>query len=66
MSRRKSEPAAAVVEFFETAPPETAYTVLSIVTAIVARRMPPKAVSRKRTPRREPAPLLDAAKMNQG
>jgi len=37
MARRK-DPAAAVIEFFETATPDAAETVLGICKAIVARR----------------------------
>lgn len=38
MSRRK-DPGAAVIEFFETAPPDAAEAVLGICTSIVKRRL---------------------------
>lgn len=46
MGKRK-EPAASVVEFFETASVETAQTVLAICKTILARRQP----ARTKTPR---------------
>ena len=42
MSKRK-DPASAVVEFFESASPESAQMMLGIVTGIVKRRAPAKA-----------------------
>ena len=56
LARRKPEQAA-LLSSFTAAPTETAYTVLTIVTAIMARRLPSKAVPRRR-PR---APLLAEA-----
>lgn len=43
----KKDPASVVVEFFSTAPPETAATVLAIVKGIVARRLPAKVKPRQ-------------------
>jgi hypothetical protein len=51
----KKDPASAVVEFFTTAPLETAQTVLNICKGIVARRLPAKAKTRASKARQEPA-----------
>lgn len=49
MAQRK-DPAAVVVEFFNSAPIDTAATVLAICRSIVAKRQPPK-VKRAKGPR---------------
>jgi hypothetical protein len=46
MAPRK-DPASAVVDFFTTAPIETAQTVLAIARNIVAKRAPKRPASRK-------------------
>jgi hypothetical protein len=43
----KKDPASAAVEFFQSAPIESAQTVLNICKGIVARRSPAKARTRK-------------------
>jgi hypothetical protein len=40
---QRKDPAAVVVEFFNSAPIDTAATVLAICRSIVAKRQPPKA-----------------------
>jgi hypothetical protein len=42
----KKDPASAAVEFFQSAPIESAQTVLNICKGIVARRLPAKAKPR--------------------
>lgn len=42
MAQRK-DPASVVVEFFNSAPVDTATTVLNICKSIIAKRQPPKA-----------------------
>lgn len=63
MGRRK-DPASAVIEYFETAPPEAAVAVLGVVKSIVARRLGPKAKTARATRQGTGAttPTNDAAK----
>jgi hypothetical protein len=56
MAQRK-DPAAAAVDFFNSAPIETAATVLSICKSIVAKRQPAKAKRAGKAQR----PVVDVA-----
>lgn len=42
MPRKAVDPSVKVIEYFETAPLPAAHLLLSICTAIVAKRLPPK------------------------
>ena len=55
MPRKKLDEAARVVAYFEGAPLPAAHTVLSIVTAIVARRLPATRTKRRSKVNNDPA-----------
>lgn len=62
----KKDPASAAVEFFQSAPIESAQTVLNICKSIVARRLPAKTKLRATKTRNVDADVRDRPTVEKG